>query len=388
MSTGTADPLFTPLALGGVTARNKLLMAPMSVGYGTPAGMVSDKQIEHYARRAAGGVGTVITENFAVSLGGRQMPLQPIVTEPEHMDGLTRLAVAVHEHGALAMVQLVHAGRYGGPWEEYESRRRLAPSAIPFELLPGRTVTPQEITADEIGQVVSEFENAARMCEAAGFDGVDIHAAQGFLLSGFLSPRHNNRTDGYGGDFDGRTRLVREVVRAVRAATTEGFAVGVHLMSDELVEGGWIIDDAVRLVPLLEDDGADFLFAIPSTFETLRLPANEGLLGRPGYSLTDTSALHAASSVPVIANGGLSDPTLAAETLAHGTADGIALARAVFVDPDWPEKLRTRRTDEIRGCPCHPPLCLQTQLSGAQCSHWPADARERGYLGFSQGALR
>ncbi|GAA1072478.1 oxidoreductase [Tsukamurella spumae] len=379
------ETLFEPLPLGRATARNRLSMAPMSVGYGTPDGFISPKQVEHYARRAAGGVGTVFTENFAVSLGGRQMPLQPIVSGPEHLPGLTALADAVHRHGALAMVQLVHSGRYGGPWEEYEARRRLSPSAVAFELLPGREVMPDEITRAEIDETIAEFVNSARLCEQAGLDGVDIHAAQGFLLSGFLSPRHNLRTDEYGGDFDGRTRLVREVVRAVREATSKDFVVGVHLMSDELIDGGWSIAEAARLAPLLADDGAEFLFAIPSTFETLRLPENLGLLGRPGYSLGDTAALSAATDIPVIANGALSDPDLAARTVTEGKAAGIALARALFVDPDWPNKMEQDRRASVRSCPCHPPLCLQTQLTGAQCDHWPPEARERGYLGFEQG---
>ncbi|MCZ0984789.1 hypothetical protein O1M54_02070 [Streptomyces diastatochromogenes] len=215
------------------------------------------------------------------------------------------------------MVQFVHAGRYAGPWEEYESRRRLAPSAVPFELTPGRVVTPQEITAEEIEEVIEEFVRAARLCERAGFDGVDVHVAQGFLLSGFLSPRTNQRTDKWGGDFEGRTRLPLEVVRRVVAATGPDFVVGVHLLSDERVAGGWSLDDAVRLAPLLEDAGAAFLFAIPATFETMRLPQNAGMLGKPGYSLDDTAALQRAVRIPVVANGGLGDPREAVRVLSR-----------------------------------------------------------------------
>ena len=181
-------PLFEPLQLGAATARNRIMHAPMSVCYGDEAGFVTRPEVEHYARRARGGAGTVITENFAVSESGRQMPKQTVVSLDAHVAGLTELAGAVKAHGALAMVQLVHAGRYAGPWDVYHEARRLAPSAVPFELTAGRIVTPQEITPEEIAGAIEEFGRAAELCERAGFDGVDVHGAQGFLISEFLSP--------------------------------------------------------------------------------------------------------------------------------------------------------------------------------------------------------
>ncbi|MFI8461829.1 NADH:flavin oxidoreductase [Kitasatospora sp. NPDC085464] len=383
---GAADlaPLFAPLRLGGRTARNRIVHAPMSVGYADPDGTVTDREIEHYARRAQGGAGVVITENFAISVAGRQMPLQTLASDDEQLPGLRRLAAEIRRHGALAIVQLVHAGRYAGPWEEYGSRPRLAPSAIPFELTPGRVVTPQEIAPEEIEETVDAFVRAARLCERAGFDGVDIHAAQGFLLSGFLSPRTNRRTDQWGGDFEGRTRLVLEVVRRAAASTGSDFAVGVHLLSDERVEGGWSLEDAVRLAPLLEDAGAAFLFAVPATFETMRLPRNADVLGEPGYSVHDSEALQHAVRIPVVANGGLGDPREAARVLRAQQAQAVGLARPLFVDPDWPRKVEAGAADTLRTCRCETSLCLRTQLTGSLCERWPDSARARGYLGYDE----
>ncbi|MGW7823597.1 oxidoreductase [Streptomyces puniciscabiei] len=384
---GTADfaPLFTPLRLGGHTARNRIVQAPMSVGYAHPDGTVTDREVEHYARRARGGAGVVITENFAISVAGRQMPLQTLVSDEEQLPGLRRLASEIRVHGALAIAQIVHAGRYAGPWEEYESRPRLAPSAIPFELTPGRTVTPQEITPEEIEETVDAFVRAADLCRRAGFDGVDIHMAQGFLLSGFLSPRTNRRTDRWGGDFEGRTRLPLEVVRWVTANSGADFAVGVHLLSDERVEGGWSLTDAVRLAPLLQDAGAAFLFAVPATFETMRLPHNADILGEPGYSLRDTAALQRAVRIPVVANGGLGDPRMAARVLRSGQAQAVGLARPLFADPDWPRNVQTGAVDTLRTCRCETSLCLRTQLTGSLCERWPDSARAHGYLGYDEG---
>ncbi|MFI5645968.1 NADH:flavin oxidoreductase [Kitasatospora sp. NPDC051705] len=377
-------PLFAPLRLGGRTARNRIVHAPMSVGYANPDGTVTDREIEHYARRAQGGAGVVITENFAISVAGRQMPLQTLVSDEDQLPGLRRLASEIRRHGALAIVQIVHAGRYAGPWEEYGCRPRLAPSAVSFELTPGRVVTPQEIAPEEIEETVDAFVRAARLCERAGFDGVDIHAAQGFLLSGFLSPRTNRRTDQWGGDFEGRTRLVLEVVRRVTASTGGDFAVGVHLLSDERVEGGWSLGDAVRLAPLLEDEGAAFLFAIPATFETMRLPRNADVLGEPGYSVHDSEALQRAVRIPVVANGGLGDPREAARVLRARQAQAVGLARPLFVDPDWPRKVAAGAADTLRTCRCETSLCLRTQLTGSLCERWPDSARARGYLGYDE----
>ncbi|WP_236796067.1 NADH:flavin oxidoreductase [Amycolatopsis sp. GM8] len=376
------EPLFAPLRLGSRTARNRIVHAPMSVCYGDTDGFVTRPQIEHYARRAQGGAGTIITENFAVNVAGRQMPRQTLVAGPEHLPGLTELAAEIKRHGALALVQLVHAGRYAGPWDVYEQARRLAPSPVSFELTPGRVVTPAEITTTEIEESIEAFGRAAELCQQAGFDGVDIHAAQGFLLSEFLSPAMNRRTDDWGGSFDGRVRLTLEVLREVRRRTGPEFVVGVHLMSDELTADGWTIKDGVRFVPSIAEEGADFVFPIPATFESLRLPPNVGLYGRPGYGLADVAAFRQATGMTIIANGGLGDPAAAAAVLERGDADAIGLARPLLTDPDWTAKAAAGTPEEIRTCPCDPPQCLRTQLTGAVCAHWPAEAVAQGYLGY------
>ena len=270
-------PLFEPLPVGTVIAPNRIVHAPMSVCYGDEAGYVTRPQVEHYARRARSGAGTVITENFAVSAAGRQMPRQTVVSSDAHVPGLAELAGAVKAHGALAMVQLVHAGRYAGPWDVYHEARRLAPSAVPFELTAGRVVAPHEITPGEIAEAIGEFGRAAQLCERAGFNGVDVHGGQGFLISEFLSPLMNRRTDQWAGSFGNRVRFALEVVREVRRRTSPEFVIGFHLLSDELAGGGWSLNDAAQLAPLLVAEGVQFLFAIPATFETLRLPAHPAL---------------------------------------------------------------------------------------------------------------
>ena len=374
--------LFDPLPVGGRTARNRIVHAPMSVCYGDENGYVTRPEIEHYARRAKGGAGIVITENFAVNWPGRQMPRQTMVDNDSHLPGLSELASEIKRHGALAMAQIVHAGRYAGPWEVYHHARRLAPSAVPFELTAGRIETPHEITPEEIAETIAAFGQAARLCEQAGFDGVDVHGAQGFLISEFLSPVMNQRTDEWGGSFANRIRFALEVVREVRHRTSSRFLVGFHLLSDELTGDGWTVKDAVRLAPLLAAEGVQFLFGIPATFESLRKPPNVGLYARRMYSVPDNAALKQVVDIPVIANGQLGDPNDAVGVLERGDADAIGLARPLFTDPDWPRKVADGALDTIRACPDDPPACVRTQLFGAVCDHWPPEAIADGYLGY------
>ncbi|WP_180897899.1 oxidoreductase [Martelella soudanensis] len=374
--------LFSPMTIGLREARNRIAQAPMSVCYADENGIPTPAMAEHYGRRAKGGAGMVITENLAISVAGRQMPLQPMLKDDDSLDAFANVAGEIKRHGALAVAQIVHAGRYAGPWSEYEKARRLAPSPVPFELLPGKTVTPAEITEDEIEQALSDFANTARLAEKAGFDGVELHGAQGFLVSSFFSPVMNRRKDGWGGSFENRTRFALEAVRRIRADVGRDFIVGIQLMSDELRPGGWSLDEATSLIPRLEEAGIDFAVPVVSTFETLKTPENAGLFARPTFQHEEVRAIRRFATVPIFTNGGIRDPRVAEDILARGDADGVALARPLFSDPDWPEKVREGRVCELRFCDCTEATCLRTQLTGSRCESWPKAAAEAGYFGY------
>ena len=382
MTAASFSRLSTPLRIGRSTMRNRVLLAPMSVGYANRDGGATRAMAEHYGRRAQGGIGMVITENVAVNVAGRQMPLQPMLADPAAVPGFAAVASEIRRHGALAAMQIVHAGRYAGPWDVYEQARRLAPSAVAFPLTPGRVAMPAEMTLAEIEASVAAFANTAKLAQDAGFDGVELHAAQGFLISSFLSPRMNRRADRYGGDFAGRTRLLHEVLQAVRAAVAADFIVGLHLTSDELAAGGWTLADAVRLVGELGSAGLDFVMPIVATFETMRMPENDGLMGHPVFQHAQARAIKAATTLPVFTNGGISDPALIERILADEEADAVGLARPLFADPDWLEKVRDGSDIAVRRCGCETQLCLRTQLTGSQCQSWPEAVRARGFLGY------
>ncbi|MFJ8106548.1 NADH:flavin oxidoreductase [Streptomyces sp. NPDC096132] len=375
------DRLAEPLDLGKRILRHRIVQAPLSVSYGSPTGEVTAATVGHYARRAAGGAAMVMTENFAVSQAGRQLPRQGLISGPEYLDGLSELASAIKSHGALAVIQIVHAGRYAGPWEQYEAARRLAPSAVPFGLTATRTVTPAEATLEELEQARREFVAAARLARDAGFDGVHVHGAQGFLLSSFQSPRMNKRSDEYGGDFDGRTRLAREVVSDILDAVGDDMLVGYHLMSDEMMPGGWGPSEAARLAHGLGEIGVDFIAPIPTTFESIReqvrLTGNDPTV----FNADVFREISAATDTPLFANGGLGSPGDARAVLDKELADVIMQGRPLLVDPDWSHKALNGKEDSIVVCSCDPATCKTTQLTGVVCHSWSEADQSRGFVG-------
>ncbi|MPY56186.1 NADH:flavin oxidoreductase [Streptomyces spongiae] len=370
---GNRPGLDAPVRIGPLTARNPVFFAPTSVGY-ADQGVLGDAAVAHYVRRATGGVGAVMTEQIAVAESGWQHARQPGAWHDRHDEGLRRLATGIKEAGALAIAQLSHCGRYAGPWARYAERRRLAPSAVPF-LLPVGEVCPDEITPDEIGEVIEDFAAATRRVVAAGFDGIEIHGGSGFLLTGFLSPRTNRRTDAWA---DG-TRFVLDVVRACRTAAGTDTAVGYHIMTDELLPGGYSLEQALALVPRLERAGVDFFRPAAGTFESLKAPQNAGLSAGPDYQRADTHALAEVANVPVLAGGGISTLDQVREVLDAGAATAVAMARPLLADPDW--LLKARDGAPPVGCACAPSLCLQTQLTGSVCAAWPEETRGLGHSG-------
>lgn len=375
--------LLSPLRIGAFTMRNRIVHAPMSVCYADEQGRATDAMVEHYARRAEGGVGMVMLENLAINLSGRQMAKQPMLADERHVPGIRRVARAIQERGALAIAQIVHSGRYAGPWESYDERPRLAPSAVTFELVAGRFVTPQEITLAEIEECIAAFAHSTRLAREAGLDGVEIHGATGVLISQFMSPRQNRRQDRYGGSRENRLRFAVEVARAVKEAAGARFLVGFHLFADELAEeNGANLADAIELAQLLEAEGIDFILPMVGTFETLRIGRNAELNRRAGYQIEQIRAIKASVRMPIFANGGLGNPDLAEATLREGIGDAIGLARPLFADPDWAAKVQAGRSNDICICECAQRTCYRTQIGGGVCESWPQAVKQRGFYGL------
>jgi 2,4-dienoyl-CoA reductase-like NADH-dependent reductase (Old Yellow Enzyme family) len=319
--------LHRPLTLrSGLVVPNRIALAAMTNGQSLADGRLGDDELHWLARRAAGGFGMIATCAAYVARDGKAWVGELGIDSDDDLPGLTRLATAIRRGGATAFVQLFHGG--------VRATRKLTGeqvwSASTWEEdSPGFEV-PRVATEEDLERVIGAFAAAARRAQLAGFDGVELHGAHGYLLTQFLSATTNSRSDGWGGDPERRARLIREVMRAVRARVGPAFAVGVRLT---LEQGGHAkgldLDDSLQVARWLADDGADFIHA---SLWRAELPSRKYPDKHPLPLLR--AALPA--DVPVIACGNIWTHADAMAALDRG-ADMIALARAAIINPDWPK---------------------------------------------------
>lgn len=330
--------LFAPLTLRGVTARNRIWLAPMcQYSAFDRDGMPTDWHLVNLGQHATGGFGLVMTEAAAVVPEGRISPEDVGIWSDEHIAPWRRIADFVRGQGAVPAMQLAHAGRkastYGlsgaagtvpatdGGWEPR------GPSAVAFE----GYVVPAELDVDEITAIPRAFAEAAARAEQAGFDVVEIHAAHGYLLHQFLSPLANQRTDGYGGSFEARTRLVVEVADAIRAVWPDDKPLFVRLSATDWADGGWDVEQSARLGAILKDHGVDLV-----DVSSGGLVAHQKITVGPGYQVPFAAEVRRDSGLPTVAVGLITEPEQAEQVLADGSADAVMLARVAIREPAWP----------------------------------------------------
>jgi 2,4-dienoyl-CoA reductase-like NADH-dependent reductase (Old Yellow Enzyme family)/thioredoxin reductase len=323
-------------------------------------GRVGDRFLAHYRTVARGGAGVVVTEALRVheSNAGRGIRLH----EPESVPGMRRLGDAVHAEGALAIAQLNHGGR------QHLGRAvptLWAPSAVACPYSGG---VPHEMSRAEVRDVVDGFVRAAVHAREAGFDGVEVHGAQGHLIQQFVSPFSNRRADEYGGSFENRLRFPREILERVRAAVGADFVVGYRHGSDEFVAGGLTVDDAVRIAEDFARRGlVDYLSLSQGNFASIECHTPDRQFRAAGFVDAHARVKRAAGDVPVVTCGRIETPEEAEAILAAGKADVIGLCRTLIADPEWPVKAMTGRRDEIRHC-----------IACNQCWGWVTDGRPIG----------
>jgi 2,4-dienoyl-CoA reductase-like NADH-dependent reductase (Old Yellow Enzyme family) len=328
--------LLSPFTVRGMTARNRIWVSPMCQ-YSAVDGVPDDWHFVHLGQFAAGGAGLVMTEAAAVSPEGRISPRDAGIWNDEQAAAWRRIVDFIHGQGAKAAIQLGHAGRKASTQPPWLGRATVPaaeggwPSVAPSAVAFGDYATPRELTEAEIPGVVADFAAGARRALDAGVDAIEIHAAHGYLIHEFYSPLSNLRTDGYGGDFDGRVRFMLEVATAVRAEIGDEVPLFTRLSATDWADGGWTGDDTVRLARLLADHGVD-LVDVSSGGITLaqRIP-----LG-PGYQVPFAQRIRAEAKVPTGAVGLITEPQQAEQIVATGAADVVFLARALLRDPHWP----------------------------------------------------
>ncbi|GAB3680144.1 NADH:flavin oxidoreductase/NADH oxidase family protein [Saccharopolyspora tripterygii] len=341
--------LHAPLTLpSGAVLPNRVVKAAMEENMAVGGQLPGDRLIRLYRRWGQGGAGLLITGNVMVHAQALTGPAGVVLDERSPLEPFQRWAAAARTGGAQVWMQINHPGRQimanmpGVAW---------APSAIRVDIgRNSRTLAqPVEMTSDQIAETVERFATTARRAEAAGFDGVEVHAAHGYLLSQFLSPLSNQRTDEWGGSLENRARFLLDCVRAVRAQVQPGFAVAVKLNSADFQRGGFEADDARKVIELLAPLGIDLVELSGGSYESPAMTgqsADERSSAREAYFLGLAEELARTSPLPLMLTGGIVRRPVAEEVLAGGI-DLVGMGTALAVDPDLPDKWRSEGDSSV-----------------------------------------
>jgi len=337
--------LFTPVTIGNVQIRNRIAMAAMGHGLASD-GFVTDMMRDYFVARAKGGVGLITTGGtWVVQCFGSTpaVTTHPNIYDDKFIAGFSKLTEEVHKYGVVIACQLSHLGRQLTSTEF--GAQPVAPSAIPC---PVCKETPRELSKDEIAEIVEAHGRAAKRAKEAGFDMVEFQGCHGYLISEFLSPHANQRTDEYGGSVENRARFYVEIVKRVKEIAGADFPVICRYNGEDYIKGGLELKDGKIIGQLLEEAGADALSVTASVYGSYvpTVPMEEP----PGCFVYLASAVKEVVDIPVVTVGMICEPNLAEEVIRNRHADIVALGRVLLADPEWPNKVKYGKLDEIRRC--------------------------------------
>jgi len=378
--------IFEPLNIGGIQLDNRIVMAPTHVGMGDEKGMVTDQQLCYYYTRASGGVGLVIVEITGVTgryafIAGRGIG----AASGRNIPGLRDLAKVIHWGGARAFIQL--APGHGAQAMTHGERRPLVgPSDVPAliqkdglpknlkGLLKTRPERPHPLDVEEIKGLREAMVRAAGRAKKAGFDGVEIHGAHGYLLCQFTSPYYNQRDDDYGGSPEKRWRFSLEIIRGIKETLGQNFVVGYRFSAREWIPGGLDLTESTEMAKALEGAGADYLSVSQGCYgsATHVFPKEEDAMTE------NAAAIRKAVSIPVMCPN-FQNPDKAAEAISNGSVDLVALARPLLADPLWARKVKDGRAGDIQHCN----RCYQC-VRAAIVDHVPVRCPVNPKLGFER----
>lgn len=377
--------LFQSIRIRHLEIKNRIAFAPTGMGTARPDGSITDQNICHYAARAKGGAGLIFIEHSLCTLKHWRAGV-PIISfhSPTAMVWMKDLADAIHCFGARAVVQLsLGLGKQTSP--KVTGTELVAPSPLPYSVPKGSTpgglhhlegitgAIPRELTTEEIMELESDFVAATMRIKKAGFDGIEIHGAHGYLLADFISPLANKRNDAYGGSFEKRLTLPLNLIHKTREKAGDRFIIGFRISGDEHTEGGLTLQDNLELVPILAKAGLDYIHLSSGRQEALKYSFPE----KEGSILPEAEAIKKVVDIPVICPN-FHDPLLAEKVLREQRVDMVSLSRGLLADPEWPNKAREERIDEIRHCKfCS--HCLRSLWDGlgTRCSVNPDVGHER-----------
>ncbi|WP_274571174.1 NADH:flavin oxidoreductase/NADH oxidase family protein [Neisseria leonii] len=343
--------LFQPFTFAnGKTAKNRFFKSAMEEHL-ADGSRPSQALVNLYRTWAKGGAGVLVTGNVMVSASGRGSPHDVLVSDDSNLAVLGSWAAAAKENQTLAIMQINHAGKQS---PKTVNRTPLAPSAVPLVGMDGFINPPRALRHAEIAGLITDFVRTAQIAEQAGFDGVQIHAAHGYLISQFLSPHHNRRDDEYGGSLENRMRFLLAVYQGIRAAVSPEFLVGVKLNSADFQKGGFDETESVQVVKTLSDLGIDFIEISGGNYESPAMLANkDSSKKREAFFLDYAKKARAVSRVPLIITGGFRSQAAMTAALDSGNLDFVGIARPFALIPDLPKQMangsyQTLATDRIK----------------------------------------
>lgn len=414
------DMLFSPMKIGNVEIKNRIVMAPMCMGFGQYNGCATETMMDYYEERAKGGVGLIFTEITRINdITGASSFGQLGMSHDYQIPALREMADRIHKHNCKIMVELHHPGRQnlglmigtvpicniGSKLMGNLYTKILTQAVIPQgkklqdkHIVP-RTVAPskcerskmsdsvnRELSANEIKRIICQFIEGAVRVKKAGCDGVELHAAHGYLIQQFLSPNTNKRTDQYGGSFENRMRFLLEIIDGIRSNCGKDFPIVVRLTVDEMYSEigqngkGYNLEEGIKMAKILSDKGIDAIDVSSATYDTFNYWL-EPTTFTPGWRKYLASEVKKVVDIPVIAANLIRSPKQAEMQLEEGTQDFISLGRPLIADPHWPNKVKSGNENLIKRCVCCL-YCFESMMKGAykythgNCSVNPFVGRE------------
>lgn len=336
--------IFSSLTVKRMTIKNRIVMTPMGTNYGGTDGEFKEEHIKYYEQRAKGGTGLIIVENACVDFpGGSNGTTQIRIDHDRFIPGLSNLTDTLHKYGTRVALQINHAGASAVP-------SRIGQTPVSASTIPSKTggAVPRELTKDEITQIVKRYGQAARRAQMAGFDSVEIHAGHSYLLSQFLSPVYNKRTDEFGGSIENRARFARMVIDNVRAEVGPNFPIILRISAEEFVEGGNTLEDTLKILDYLNED-VDIFDVSAALNDSIFYQIDQMNLS-DGWRAYMAEAVKNKFNKVVITTGNIRDPKVAEEIIASGKSDLIGMGRGLIADPSWVNKVRNNDEKLIRKC--------------------------------------
>ncbi len=376
--------LCKPITLGKVTFRNRMFGAPMGGTDITADGCIGPRSLKFYELRAYGGAASVTVSECMVHHTDGSHAFRLDLSVPESLPSFTYTADAIKRHGAIPSLELSHSGQFSGTYLADTGKKASMAQWGPSPSVRADGLEVKELTKEMIAEIVEAYGNTAALAKRAGFEMLMVHAGHGWLINQFLSPLFNHRTDEYGGSLENRVRFAREVLTAVRNAVGAGFPIELRMSGDEFVEGGYHLDEGVRIAQLLEEY-VDLIHVSAGTYQGTFGITHPSWFEDHGRNVYLAAEIKKHVKKPVATVGGLSDPDMMEEIIASGKADVVEMARALLADNQLPNKVMSNRDDEIVKCiRCFTCMAERASTFTRRCTANPLIGRETEGLGEIQ----